>query len=338
MSKKFVLSGYFGFRNFGDEAILSVLVKKLKEFDHKVTIISSDPEYTVNKFDNTKSVHTFKFSEIIPAISNTDYLISGGGSLLQDATSLKSLIYYLLIIFIALCLRKKVLIFAQGIGPINNPFGIFLTKTILKHCHYLSVRDIKSFELLKSWGIESELVCDPIFSTEIKNTIKEPIVAVQLRDYKTISEDFIDRLAQKIVQEFPDKKIEIFSFQDSIDLKRCEQLKKAIELLSTNMIVSIHKELSDDEVIEKISKAEYLLAMRFHAIIIGLLSATKTLAINYDIKIEKIASEFNIPLLQLQKQFKDEFQILKQQDLTMIQAQISLKNFNWKLFEDTINS
>ena len=95
----------------------------------------------------------------------------------------------------------------------------------------------------------------------------------------------IFRLAQKIVQEFPDKKIEIFSFQDSIDLKRCEQLKKAIELLSTNMIVSIHKELSDDEVIEKISKAEYLLAMRFHAIIIGLLSATKTLAINYDIKI-----------------------------------------------------
>ena len=337
MGKKFVLSGYFGFRNFGDEAILSVLVNKLKEFNHKITIISSDPEYTVGKFKNTKSIPTFKFLKIIPAIYNSDYLISGGGSLLQDATSLKSLIYYLLVISIALFFHKKVIIFAQGIGPINNPFGVFLTKTILKHSHYISVRDSKSFELLKTWGLKPELVCDPIFSSTVKSTTKEPIVAVQLRDYKTVTEDFIDRFAQKIVQEFPNKKIEIFSFQDSIDLKRCEQLKKALELLNADIDVTIHKGLSDNEIIEKISKAEYLLAMRFHAIIIGLLSSTKTLAINYDIKIEKIASEFNIPLLQLQKEFQNEFRTLKAQDLTMIQAQISLKNFNWEQFEEAIN-
>ena len=50
MSKRFVLSGYFGFKNFGDEAILSVLVKKLKQDKHRLTIISSDPKYTMKQY------------------------------------------------------------------------------------------------------------------------------------------------------------------------------------------------------------------------------------------------------------------------------------------------
>ena len=220
MKKRFVLSGYFGFKNFGDEAILSVLVNKLKEQDHRITIISSDPKYTISKFKHVRTVYTFNLKDITNAIYKSDYLISGGGSLLQDTTSLKSLIYYLLIIFIAQILGKKVIIFAQGIGPINSKIGIFLTKLLLKRCNYVSVRDLKSFELLKSWGIESELLCDPIFSTKIQDDIeKEEKVAIQLRDFKTMNEDFIDRLAQKVSQEFSDKHIEIYSFQDAIDLE-----------------------------------------------------------------------------------------------------------------------
>jgi polysaccharide pyruvyl transferase WcaK-like protein len=202
----------------------------------------------------------------------------------------------------------------------------------------LSVRDIKSYELLKSWGINADLVCDPIFSTKIEEPQKNPVVAVQLRDYKTVTKDFIDRLARKIIQEFPNKSIEIFSFQDSIDLERCNQLANAIKMLSPDSNVAVFNELSDEDVIEKISKAEYLIAMRFHAIIVGLLSSVKTLGINYDIKVEKLATEFNIPILHLQKDFNDEFKQLKEQDLTTIQAQISIKNFNWEGFEKAINN
>ena len=92
MTKKFVLSGYFGFKNFGDEAILSVLVNKLQEYKHEITIISSNPQYTLSKFSNIKSIYTFKIIDIFNTLSKADYLISGGGSLLQDTTSLKSLI------------------------------------------------------------------------------------------------------------------------------------------------------------------------------------------------------------------------------------------------------
>ena len=208
--KRFVLSGYFGFKNFGDEAILSVLVNKLQQYKHRITVISSDPKYTIGKFKHIRSVYTFKIPDIIGAIAKSDFLISGGGSLLQDATSLKSLIYYLFIIFIGLVLGKKVIIFAQGIGPIKTPIGQFLTKNLLKHCTYVSVRDKKSYELLKNWGINADLLCDPIFSTTIPNVEKNGSVAVQLRNFKLGAKILLIDLLKKLQQSFLTKTLKYF--------------------------------------------------------------------------------------------------------------------------------
>ena len=336
--KRFVLSGYFGFKNFGDEAILSVLVHKLQQHGHRITIISSDTKYTVSKFKHIRSVYTFKISDIIGAISKSDYLISGGGSLLQDATSIKSLIYYLGIIFIALILQKKVIIFAQGIGPINSKFGLFLTKTLLKHCTYISVRDTKSKSLLEDAGIKAELVCDPVFSSKVKIPQKNKTVAIQLRDCKMMNEDFIDRLALKISKEFSDYEIGIFPFQKDLDTEVSKKFQNALKLLNPEIKTTIFEDITDEEIIEEIAKCEYLIAMRFHAIIIGLLTNTKTLAINYDIKIEKIASEFNLPIINLIGDFKNRFQELKNTDLEKISEKVKTKTFNWENFEKVINN
>lgn len=337
MKKRFVLSGYFGFKNFGDEAILSVLINKLQQDKHRITVISSDPKYTIQSYKHIRSVYTFKIPDIIGAISKSDILISGGGSLLQDVTSLKSLIYYLFIIFIALLLRKKVIIFAQGIGPINNPIGQFITKSILRHCDYVSVRDDKSKALMDKWGIKADLLCDPIFSTKINTSNKEEIVAVQLRNFRTMSEDFIDRLAQKVSKEFPDKSIEIYSFQDSIDLEVCQRFQKAIKMLNSDIKTTLYSNLTNEEIISKISRAKYTIAMRFHAIIIGLIANSKILAINYDIKVEKLAKEFNLPIIDLKKDFKNEFETLKSENLQEISSKVSNKTFDWSGFEHIIN-
>ena len=316
--KRFVLSGYFGFKNFGDEAILSVLVNKLKEFNQSITVISSNPEYTKSKFKHIRSIYTFNLYDIIGAIAKSDFLISGGGSLLQDVTSLKSLIYYLLIIFIGLMFGKKVIIFAQGIGPINNPFGQFLTKNLLKHCTYVSVRDEKSRNLLNSWGINADLLCDPVFSTKIEHVEKTNSVAVQLRYFKTMNEDFIDRLALKVSTEFSDKTVEIYSFQDDIDLKICEQFQKSLNLLNPDIKTVLHSNLTDEEIISGIS-------------IVGLISSTKTLAIDYDVKVQKIAFEFGLPVIDLKNDFGDKFQ-----DLKKMNNRTASKAFDWNGFLRTI--
>lgn len=336
MKRRFVLSGYFGFKNFGDEAILSVLINKLQQDKHRVTVISSDPQYTLKNYKHIRSIKTFNFRNIIGAIAKSDVLISGGGSLLQDVTSVKSLIYYLLIIAIGLFLRKKVIIFAQGIGPINSIAGKTLTKQLLKHCTYISVRDKKSYELLKNWNIDADLVCDPIFSTNVDSASKTNTVAVQLRDFRTMNEDFIDRLAQKVCQEFADKNIEIYSFQDSIDLNICKKFQKAVSMLNPDIKTTLYSNLTNEEIISKISKAEYLIAMRFHAIIIGLLAKSKILAINYDIKVAKIAKEFQLPVIDMKNNFKDEFKNLKNQNIEQIRRLVSGKIFDWSGFNRAI--
>lgn len=334
--KRFVLSGYFGFKNFGDEAILSVLVNKLNELNHSITVISSDTHYTKSKFKNVRSVNTFKLFDIIMAITKSDYLISGGGSLLQDVTSLKSLIYYLIIIFLGLIFGKKVVLFAQGIGPINSSFGQYLTKTLLKHCAYISVRDEKSLKLLQSWDISADLVCDPVFSTKISNVEKSNTVAVQLRDFKTMSEDFIDRLAQVISKEFNDKTIEIYSFQDEIDKDICLKFEKSLKLLNPEMKTVLHTGLTDEEIVSGISKADYLIAMRFHAIIIGLIASVKTLVIDYDIKVQKLAEEFGLPLVDLKSDFGSQFEDLKSLNSQKIKTLVEDKAFDWSGFLKTI--
>ena len=302
---KFIVSGYIGFDNFGDEAIASLLVKKLKQRGaEKITLISSNPKRTSNLY-GVESCGMLKFFN---SICEADILISGGGSLLQDVTSIKSLLYYLGVIYIALFLGKKIEIFAQGIGPINSKFGRFLTKNALKRCTSISVRDKASQQLLENWGIKSELVKDPIFDIEVPVCANKQGVGVQLRSFKTLESRFLEQLAEEIVKRFPDKKIFILSLQDDIDFEICKNFEKMLKEKSSSISVEVLNNLSLDEVIKRISSLEYLIAMRFHANVIGIKTKVKTLAINYDIKVKKLAEEYDLPLINLDdKDFSKEF-------------------------------
>ena len=304
---KYIVSGYIGFDNFGDEAIASVLIQKLKKAGaEKITYISSNPKKT----SEIHGVNSCSMLGFLPSLIKSDILISGGGSLLQDKTSLKSLIYYLLVIFSALVLRKKVQIYAQGIGPINSKPGQIFTKLLLKRVNEITVRDKKSQELLNKWGIPSLLVKDPVFDMEIPQNDKKDILGVQLRAFDGVDEIFLDNLARAITKYFPHKKIQIISLQDSIDLEVCNNFEK---ILKTKGLfdVEVLSSLSINEAIDIISSLEYLIAMRFHANVIGVKSEVKTLAINYDPKVEKLAEEYHLPLINSNdKDFSHEFERL----------------------------
>lgn len=292
---RYIVSGYIGFDNFGDEAIASSLVQKLKsEGAEKITLISSNPSKTSELY----GVESCSMLNFLKPLINSDVLVSGGGSLLQDVTSLKSLIYYLGVIYSALILGKKVEIFAQGIGPINSRIGLVLTKFALGKASKITVRDVRSKNLLKSWGIESELVKDPVLTLDLPQKHQTGLVGVQLRTFDGVDENFLNKLAKEISLRFADKKIVILSLQDIIDKDLC--LKFANMLKQKGVYkVEVLSGLNVNEVIEKISNLEYLIAMRFHANVIGIKAGVKTLAINYDPKVKTLAEEYNLPFINL---------------------------------------
>jgi len=337
--KNILISGYYGFDNFGDEAILGVLTKKLKELNANTTVLSTNPTKTSSLY-KVESKSSFNIFEVLREIKNCDILVSGGGSLLQDVTSIKSLLYYLFVINKALFSKKQVIIFAQGIGPIHNKFGALLTKNTLKKCKFVAVRDVKSQRLLRRWGIVSDLVCDPLFDLKLVASEPSNLVGVQLRSFKTLKEKLLIKLAEQINKDFSDKKIEIYSFQDSLDLEVCKHFEHILKQLNPKIKTKLIFNQTSAELLEKISKLDYMIAMRFHANLIALKYGIKTLAICYDEKVEKLATEANIPSVSMTatEDYEMLFNQLKNLDKNLLIEFSQSKHFDWSKIEEIVNS
>ncbi|MFA7658505.1 MAG: polysaccharide pyruvyl transferase CsaB [Candidatus Gastranaerophilaceae bacterium] len=333
--KNILISGYYGFDNFGDEAILGVLTGKLKDFGANITVLSKNPRKTASLY-GVNSTFLFCLSRVIYRIIKCDVLVSGGGSLLQDVTSLKSLLYYLWVINTALFFKKKVIIFAQGIGPINNKFGAFLTKKTLQKCSSVTVRDRKSRLLLHKWGVKADLVCDPLFEVVMPTPVPSNKVGVQLRSFKTLKENLLVKLAEQINKNFSDKEIEIYSFQDSLDLTICRHFQEILKSINPQIKTELIYGQTSQKILERISRLEYMIAMRFHANLIALKCGIKTLAISYDIKVEKLAEEAQIPFVSMlgDENYDRLFEKLKNLDGNKLIEFSNSKHFDWGKLEE----
>lgn len=329
---KIAISGYYGFKNFGDEAILSVLVNHLKSLQNTdITVFSSDVEYTEKTY-GVKAVKRFCLKNVLKTIKDCDVLVSGGGSLLQDVTSLKSLIYYAFIIAMGLFFNKKVVIFAQGIGPLNSNVAQNIVKNLLKYCSYVTVRDENSLKLLEKFGIKSELVCDPIYSLDIKSEPQNGVVGVQLRDFKTMNQELLQKLALLIVTKFSDKKIEIFSLQKTQDLDLCKRFEAIVKSFNPDICT----EIVEDDIVNRLSRLEYLIGMRFHAVLVALKCGVRTCAINYDVKVEKIATDAKIPLISMDahENLEEIYQKMQNLNRDELLRFANSKIFDWTKFDE----
>ena len=162
-----IVSGYYGFGNMGDDSLLSAMLAGIRSIspDAKITVLTNSPKRTARDC-GVRTINRFNLPSVASEMKRARLLISGGGSLLQDGTSKKSLLYYVYIMRMAKKRGLKLMLYANGLGPLGRDSSRRLAAEIMRDADYISLRERKSRELAIELGIESDRLnvsADPAF-------------------------------------------------------------------------------------------------------------------------------------------------------------------------------
>ena len=146
---KTLLFGYYGYSNLGDDALLRASILRAKrDFGSSVGAFTHNPKKSKQDFCIPCFSRKNPFS-LIFRLARCKRLIFGGGTLFQNLTSTRSLLFYIAILRLAHFFKKETLLFANGIGEIRSKKLTKLLLSTLCHCTYIGVRDSFSYDFLK---------------------------------------------------------------------------------------------------------------------------------------------------------------------------------------------
>ena len=316
-----LISGYYGFDNIGDESILRTLIMSLREKipDCRLTVLSHNPASTREKY-GVEAVERMSPGAILRAVRRCDMLISGGGSLLQDVTSSKSIHYYLFIIRLAKLLGKKVFIYSQGIGPIDHAFNRRATARALKKADGIVVRDERSAKLLEQIGLPQErivITADPVIRMKRPDrTVGREILARAgikkdgrltvgwaIRE-KNRDSTFVREITECIrwLRENYDAESVLIPFHYEEDREVCsviaERTNGAAKCLS-------EKYLSED-MLSIIGNMDVLVGVRLHSMIYAAIMGVPIIGVSYDPKCTAFLNSVGLDSLSTRETFSAE--------------------------------
>ncbi|MFN3926267.1 MAG: polysaccharide pyruvyl transferase CsaB [Pseudanabaenaceae cyanobacterium] len=310
MGKTAVICGYYGRGNLGDEAILSVLLQMLPQ-DWQRVVISGDPRATKNLHgDGIQVCNSYDFWGIFSAMRRADYFIWGGGSLMQDATSRRSPFYYGSLMRLAQGLGLKTIAWAQGIGPLQYESSAWWAKNCLQNCSAVSVRDRKSAELLKEWGISALFAPDPVWILPAElprgvGDLPKPRIAVCLKSHPLLDLPKLSQIAEALVllQMATDAFILLIPFQIQQDQAVAEYLARKIPFCC------VWQDNRPQSVKGLLSTVEMAIAMRLHGVIMALGAGVPCFAISYDPKVRAVMDELGLVGYDLEQMPDDHHQL-----------------------------
>lgn len=303
---RLLLSGYYGFGNVGDEALLKVIVGQLRARYSLATldVLSATPDETAHELGITATPR-WDQGAIRTAVARADVVLSGGGGLLQNATSLKSLLYYAGIIRTALRAGKRTMVFAQSIGPLDF-WGKRTVRECCKGLHAATVRDGRSRAVLAPLvpGTPIERTADPVFLYDPPQTSgaradvlaeAEPLVIVAVRktahyaDGVSVLAAAVDRLAER-----HGARVAFVPFGGISDAQAATLVIRKCR--SKPMLVPCD---SLDEIAAAFARATLVIGVRLHALILAVRFGIPFLAVPYDPKVAGLIEDVQYPLASL---------------------------------------
>lgn len=298
-----VLSGYYGFRNSGDDAILKMIIRDIRTSHPNmgITILSNRPSDT-KRIYKVNAINRWNFFAIWKALKESRLFISGGGSVIQDATSTKSLLYYLTLIKLAKRCGNKVMLYGNGIGPVNKKANQKRTKNVLNQVDVITLREEASQDILNELGVihpKTTVTCDPVIGLQdvdiepAENLLYryklygKPYILVSLREWKTVpifDAELLEGL--KEIKQKHDCELLFIPMQYPNDVAISQKYAKL-----TNSIC-ITKRLSADVCIGLAKSAKMAIGMRLHLLIYAFAANIPAIGLAYDPKVESVMKYF----------------------------------------------
>ena len=303
-----VMSGYYGFGNAGDDAILESIQQAIRTASDEVsvTVLSNDPELTRRQY-GLDAIPRFRVLRVFQALRRGDVLLSGGGSLLQDTTSTRSLLYYLSVIRCARLLGRPVMLYANGIGPVRKPANRRRVKKVVEQAALVTLRDHASALELEQMGVTRpvQVTADPVFHLEPAGQARslellsaaglsgdKPFAVVSVRDWRDVG-NFYSQLAGLCGHLRRKHGLEILFLlmQPERDREATARVRGQMEEPS----FVLDAPCTPRELMGVLGQAHLCLAMRLHTLIFAARMAVPAMGLVYDPKVASYLEELDLP-------------------------------------------
>lgn len=291
--------GYYGFRNSGDDTLLHAIIDSLKKRkpDIRIAVFSKTPEETARIY-KVASVNRFDILSLRRVLKHTKLFIMGGGSLLQDGTSRRSLMYYSFCLSMAKRLSGKTMLYSNGIGPFVHKASAKMVSKALRGVDVITLRDEDSADDLKKIGITENVfvTADPVFALRRENrriyeyalencgiSAGDKYVCVSPRKWKSQPESFTAGFASMcdyITEEYG-YKIVFLPMQYPYDAKVIREIQQKMK----NSSYFIASRLSADSILNILSHSELTVGVRLHLLIYASTVAVPGIGVVYDPKV-----------------------------------------------------
>ena len=295
--KRLLLSGYYGYGNAGDEAVLAGLVTGFRaarpEAELEIVALSGSPAET-RTAHGICAANRYRPGALLREIRRADLVLSGGGSLLQDVTSAHGIFYYLGVVRMAQALGRKTMFIAQGIGPLRLARSRRLVRSVANRLDAVTVRDPASAALLAEIGVKRpfiEVTADPALLLSAPPLAgagpETSSFGVALRPWGG-QEGVAAHVADACASVLSGRRALLLPMQPQADKPVAEQFARqwhqGNHAGNRATLCSLEKGLTP--LLANIATCDLMIGMRLHALILAAAAGIPSVALSYDPKVD----------------------------------------------------
>lgn len=307
---KVIISGYVGFKNNGDEAMLYAILEVLgRSVPGLVPVVLSKNPQETGRFFGVRAVPRHDLRLIWKELNGADLLISGGGGLLQDSTGPNSILYYLGVVTLAKMMGKPVFFYGQGIGPVKTALGKALMRLVVNRVDAITVRDEESREELLSLGVNKPPVyvtADPALGLDTAGIDPAPgrgiltglgvepgtpMLGISVRSWKELQQykKVLARVCDRLTEEGWKVIFLPMHYPGDVNVSR------EISSLMKKPSITVDRQLNFSEMLSLMTQVHTVIGMRLHFLIFGALLNIPMVGVSYDPKVDRFLNLMQMP-------------------------------------------